>query len=200
MHVKLRLGGPLHPLGLSPWPSHLPGCDGHFCSRRANAARPDHSGGCRRSDYLLVHDVRLLSAPYRRLMIECQTKTRPTRTVLIKRGTLKPRSPLHDSRKPAGEFGICGLSCAGRSWPPHARGARRRWSREKAGGRYTVGFSLRLPARSPVPLRLIAVQAMESKPAKSKSRCRVAPRNITGRILSEQLCSDSLLDHREGPI
>ena len=29
-------------------------------------------------------------------------------------------------------------------------------SREKAGGRYTVGFSLRLPAQFPVPSRLSA--------------------------------------------
>ena len=28
-------------------------------------------------------------------------------------------------------------------------------SREKAGGRYTVGFSLRLPAQFPVPSRLV---------------------------------------------
>jgi hypothetical protein len=40
----------------------------------------------------------------------------------------------------------------------------------------------------------------ESKPAKSRSRCRASPRNISARTLSEQLRSDSILDQREGLI
>jgi hypothetical protein len=74
------------------------------------------------------------------------------------------------------------------------------YSREKAEGRYAAGLSLRLPARPPVPSRLIAVQAMNPSQQSRKSRCRVSPRNISPRILSEQLRSDSLLDQREGLI
>jgi hypothetical protein len=51
------------------------------------------------------------------------------------------------------------VALSGRSAPPHgspAWRAGRGTPREKAGGRYAVGFFLRLPARFPVPSRLSA--------------------------------------------
>ena len=62
--------------------------------------------------------------------------------------------PRHDSRKPAGESGRCRLSHV--PVDRRQRTGESAWldgAHEKAGGRYTVGFSLRLPARFPVPSR-----------------------------------------------
>jgi len=65
--------------------------------------------------------------------------------------TIKLTTTLEMGRLPGAGAGsgCAGFMCAGRSAPPHGSNALRAADafREKAGGRYAVGFSLRLPAR-----------------------------------------------------